>query len=149
MQPFASLLGMVGDDVPRLLINREKVGEAAQGGLARLFGRGGDSKGFRFGAKNYRDALRLVYPPPSPITTADIISQFSCAVPLTPPLPRRPWSTAGSEGEPRESPPRELIFPWAGAAASAIAMLGAGCWRSAVARRPPPHSVYPTLDIIS
>ena len=32
VQPFAGLAGRVGNDCPRLLINREKVGEVIQNG---------------------------------------------------------------------------------------------------------------------
>ena len=47
VQPFASLVGKVNSDVPRLLINREKVGDGITGG-------------FNFSkATNYRDAFFL------------------------------------------------------------------------------------------
>jgi hypothetical protein len=56
VQPFASLVGQVGKDVPRLLINREKVGERMGGVLGLLLG---DSDGFDFSETNYRDACFL------------------------------------------------------------------------------------------
>lgn len=49
VQPFASLIELVQDGVPRLLINRERVGEASPDL--------GWMKGFNFGNGNYRDAL--------------------------------------------------------------------------------------------
>eukprot|EP00899_Mesostigma_viride_P018056 jgi/Mesvir1/26251/Mv01616-RA.1 len=53
VQPFASLINRVGDDVPRLLINREVVGEG-HSLLQQLLGHGG---GFDFSEdSNYRDA---------------------------------------------------------------------------------------------
>ena len=56
VQPFASLVGQVAKDVPRLLINREKVGERMPGALGLLLG---DSDGFDFSENNYRDACFL------------------------------------------------------------------------------------------
>src|SRR5690606_37863195 len=47
VQPFASIIDLVPEDVPRLLINMEVVGEASR--LMKLFGQ----KGFEFG--KYRD----------------------------------------------------------------------------------------------
>ena len=52
VQPFASLVEKVPVMTPRVLINRERVGEANPLGL-RL----GVDKGFNFGQGNYRDAL--------------------------------------------------------------------------------------------
>lgn len=52
VQPFASLIDKVRDDVPRLLINREKVGEAPPK-MRQL----GVEMGFNFGEGNYRDVL--------------------------------------------------------------------------------------------
>jgi hypothetical protein len=54
VQPFASLLDRVGPAVPRLLVNRERVGEAAPE-LRAL----GYEKGFDFDAPGGRDALFL------------------------------------------------------------------------------------------
>ncbi|DBA77969.1 TPA: hypothetical protein ACH3X1_009129 [Trebouxia sp. C0004] len=54
VQPFASLIDKVRSDVPRVLINREKVGEADPD-LKRL----GVEHGFNFGEGNYRDVLYL------------------------------------------------------------------------------------------
>ncbi|DBB05735.1 hypothetical protein WJX77_006542 [Trebouxia sp. C0004] len=54
VQPFASLIDKVRSDVPRVLINREKVGEADPE-LKRL----GVEHGFNFGESNYRDVLYL------------------------------------------------------------------------------------------
>lgn len=51
VQPFASLVHRVGENVPRLLINREVVGKSSA--LERMLGL---SQGFRFGENdNYRD----------------------------------------------------------------------------------------------
>lgn len=47
VQPFASLLNYVGTNIPRLLINRERVGEGYRG----------IKQGFNFGDGNYRDAF--------------------------------------------------------------------------------------------
>eukprot|EP00873_Tetraselmis_striata_P007124 jgi/Tetstr1/427388/TSEL_017552.t1 len=59
VNPFAALIDMVGDDTPRLLINREKAGErrGEPDLLAMMQGRG--AGGFVFGEGNYRDALFL------------------------------------------------------------------------------------------
>lgn len=54
VHPFAGLIDYVQPHVPRLLVNREKAGEAVFGG-----GLLGQQKGFTFGAGNYRDALYL------------------------------------------------------------------------------------------
>merc|ERR1719356_362709 len=56
VQPFASLLNHVDKDVPRLLINREKVGERVGGVLELLMG---NSRGLDFSESNYRDAYYL------------------------------------------------------------------------------------------
>lgn len=56
VQPFASLVGQVGSDIPRLLINREKVGEQMGGIMGMLTG---DTEGFDFSENNYRDAYFL------------------------------------------------------------------------------------------
>eukprot|EP01047_Picozoa_sp_COSAG01_P000614 COSAG01_NODE_12_length_41732_cov_160.472964_8_plen_388_part_00 len=56
VQPFASIVNRVGAEVPRLLINREKVGEKRRGLLGMLRG---TAEGFDFGEHNYRDALFL------------------------------------------------------------------------------------------
>ena len=37
VQPFAGLAGRVGNDCPRLLINREKVGEVIRNGLVDAY----------------------------------------------------------------------------------------------------------------
>mmetsp|Transcript_2976 Transcript_2976/g.8382 ORF Transcript_2976/g.8382 Transcript_2976/m.8382 type:complete len:279 (-) Transcript_2976:46-882(-) len=55
VQPFASLVDMVADHCPRLLINRERVGEMHPSSLVQ--GHGGD--GFNFGDGNFRDAIFL------------------------------------------------------------------------------------------
>ena len=52
VQPFASLIDKVGYETPRLLINKERVGEADP--VLRAMGY---RKGFDFGAGNTRDAL--------------------------------------------------------------------------------------------
>ena len=52
VQPFASLVDRVDVDTPRLLINRERVGEIDPA-LRQM----GYKKGFNFGVDNYRDAL--------------------------------------------------------------------------------------------
>jgi NAD-dependent deacetylase sirtuin 2 len=60
VQPFASLVSKVSDDTPRLLINREKVGERQDSKLARilhLMGMPSDAKGFAFGEGCYRDVF--------------------------------------------------------------------------------------------
>lgn len=56
VQPFASLIGKVEDDCPRLLINREKLGQVSlEYALMGLL-----EPGFRFDhSNNYRDALFL------------------------------------------------------------------------------------------
>ena len=56
VQPFASLVGRVREDCPRLLINRERVGEMD---LRSAFMGGAGDPGFRFDRGNYRDALFL------------------------------------------------------------------------------------------
>jgi NAD-dependent deacetylase sirtuin 2 len=56
VQPFASLVGQVASDVPRLLINREKAGERMGGIVGMLQG---DRDGFDFSETNYRDACFL------------------------------------------------------------------------------------------
>jgi len=55
VQPFASLVDMVGRRTPRLLINRERVGE----GFSMSFFSPPQANGFNFGEGNYRDALCL------------------------------------------------------------------------------------------
>jgi NAD-dependent deacetylase sirtuin 2 len=55
VQPFASLIGRVNSDCPRLLINREKVGTYSK----RRAIMGMNTGGFRFDKSNYRDALWL------------------------------------------------------------------------------------------
>lgn len=52
VQPFASLVDRVNENVPRVLVNMERVGEAPPE-LRSL----GYSKGFNFGEGNYRDVL--------------------------------------------------------------------------------------------
>ena len=52
VQPFASLIDRVADTTPRLLINKERVGETDP--MLRAMGY---RKGFNFGQGNYRDAL--------------------------------------------------------------------------------------------
>lgn len=52
VQPFASLIDRVKDDTPRLLINRERVGETDP-----VLRQMGYKKGFNFGNGNFRDAL--------------------------------------------------------------------------------------------
>jgi len=55
VQPFASLVDMVEDDCPRLLINRERVGEERGGTaalIAAMLGLGGDG-GFTFPPEDY------------------------------------------------------------------------------------------------
>ncbi|KAL4433418.1 hypothetical protein ABPG77_010271 [Micractinium sp. CCAP 211/92] len=54
VHPFAGLIDYVDDEVPRLLINREKAGEPAPEMRAL-----GYRRGFNFGTGNYRDALFL------------------------------------------------------------------------------------------
>ena len=56
VQPFASLIDQVPEGVPRLLINRERVGEVTQRAVNGVSYRG---LGFDFGESNYRDALYL------------------------------------------------------------------------------------------
>lgn len=56
VQPFASIVNKVAPTVPRLLINREKVGERVPGLMGMLTNR---TEGFDFGERNYRDALYL------------------------------------------------------------------------------------------
>lgn len=54
--PFAGLVGMVGEDCPRLLINREKAAEIPE----EMFQQGARRNGFFWGEGNVRDALYLV-----------------------------------------------------------------------------------------
>lgn len=58
VHPFAGLINYPSDDTPRLLVNREVVGELddRMARIARLVGHG---SGFNFGEGNYRDALFL------------------------------------------------------------------------------------------
>ena len=58
VHPFAGLINHPGEDVPRMLVNREKVGEMDEStrAIAKLIGRG---TGFDFGETNRRDALHL------------------------------------------------------------------------------------------
>ncbi|QDZ22052.1 NAD-dependent protein deacetylase sirtuin 2 [Chloropicon primus] len=56
VQPFASLIGRVSSKVPRLLINREKVGVYNK---SKSYAPGIGQYGFRFDKNNYRDALFL------------------------------------------------------------------------------------------
>jgi len=53
VHPFASLVNRVSDDVPRVLINMEKVGTAS----VELLSRGIPTTGFNFGEGNYRDVF--------------------------------------------------------------------------------------------
>jgi len=61
VQPFASLIHQVSDETPRVLVNRERVGEASGDPEARLRAllEGRSTGGFAFGEGNYRDALYL------------------------------------------------------------------------------------------
>jgi len=55
VQPFAGLIDMVKSNCPRLLINKEKVGERDP----RLHALGIFSGGFNFGEGNYRGSVVL------------------------------------------------------------------------------------------
>ncbi|KAK9809478.1 hypothetical protein WJX73_001974 [Symbiochloris irregularis] len=57
VQPFASLVGQVGENTPRALINKEKV--TGGGGFSGLLSGRGSSSSFNFGDSNCRDALFL------------------------------------------------------------------------------------------